>query len=352
MGSSEAQWPVSRRSGVRYVPAAHSRSGQVEIDEAQAVIVRRIFSLFADGYSPRAIADALNGDRVPSPGAVLYRGEVVWARTRWKPSAANSSKRLVTQVTDSADWIRRTDESLRIIGDELWQKVHAVQTASNPRRDAVRLGVAKRNFRQRGRYLLSGVLVCGTCGCNFIGDSAKDYVCPAHTVGSCANNLRFRRGSGSDRAVYTLLQEHLFSEEAIARGKARITAAIKEQLAAEEQAVRKIEDTPQVRALDAQAAVLRSITLDPAARSAALAAIERSRSDLIASASGSTDRRERRAQRLLEALPTIVATFQRLAGDALKVLTAHDTVAAAGEALRRLLMDGRITLSRTPITAD
>lgn len=57
-----------------YVPAALSGTGRIEIDEAQAAIVRRIFERYADGKSPRAIADELNRDKVPAPGAA-------WART-------------------------------------------------------------------------------------------------------------------------------------------------------------------------------------------------------------------------------------------------------------------------------
>ena len=48
-----------------YIPPALSGTGQIEVDKAQAVVVRRIFDMFADGHSPRAIADTLNRDAVP-----------------------------------------------------------------------------------------------------------------------------------------------------------------------------------------------------------------------------------------------------------------------------------------------
>src|SRR5437660_950727 len=62
-------------------------TGQIEIDEAQAAIVRRIFERYADGKAPRAIADELNRDEVPAPGSG-------WARTErrqvgWVHSALN-----------------------------------------------------------------------------------------------------------------------------------------------------------------------------------------------------------------------------------------------------------------------
>jgi len=137
-----------------------------------------------------------------------YRGEVVWKRSRWTPSAKNSAIRRVEAVAES-EWIKRTDESLRIITDELWNRVHAIQTGSNPRREAVRLGVANRSFRFRSRYLLGGTLVCGVCGSNYIGDGRTDYLCPTHTTGHCDNPMRFRR-EDIHQAVFDLLTEHLF----------------------------------------------------------------------------------------------------------------------------------------------
>jgi DNA invertase Pin-like site-specific DNA recombinase len=56
-----------------YVPSAFSGTGQVEIDEGQAAVVRRIFEMFAEGHSPRAIATALNREGVPAPGATWER---------------------------------------------------------------------------------------------------------------------------------------------------------------------------------------------------------------------------------------------------------------------------------------
>jgi site-specific DNA recombinase len=70
-----------------YIPAATSGTGQIEIDETEAAVVRRIFALYADGEMPRAIADLLNRERVPSPGASWKRTE---RRQRgWVASALN-----------------------------------------------------------------------------------------------------------------------------------------------------------------------------------------------------------------------------------------------------------------------
>ena len=43
-------------------------SGGRLINQAEAAVVERIFTMFADGVSPRAIARRLNDERVPGPG--------------------------------------------------------------------------------------------------------------------------------------------------------------------------------------------------------------------------------------------------------------------------------------------
>src|SRR5439155_4488479 len=54
-----------------------------EIDEAQASVVRRIFEWYADGRSPRWIAEELNREGIPSPGSTWHRDQPIrgWAAT-------------------------------------------------------------------------------------------------------------------------------------------------------------------------------------------------------------------------------------------------------------------------------
>lgn len=51
-----------------YVSARDSGTGRVEINEAEATVVGRIFEMYASGLSPRSIAARLNAEDVPSPG--------------------------------------------------------------------------------------------------------------------------------------------------------------------------------------------------------------------------------------------------------------------------------------------
>jgi hypothetical protein len=222
--------------------------------------------------------------------------------------------------------------------------VHALQTASNPRRAAIRLGVAKRNFRFRSRYLLGGTLVCAGCGSNYIGDGRTDYVCPAHTTGHCGNDMRFRR-TLVHQAVVDLLTEHLLSPNAIERGRQHIQTQLRAATREEEASARRTMDGAQVRKLDAQAAALRGMDLPPSAITAALAELQRQREALLAQASGRCPANERRAEHLLARLPAIVDEYKKQVQQAVKVLAKPQVVAEASEAVRRLLADGSITLA-------
>lgn len=212
-----------------YVPPALSHSGQVEIDAAQSEIVRRIFTMFADGHSPRAIAEALNRDRVPSPGATwgrkqrrrrgwvasaihgnparglgilnndAYRGTVIWNRSRWIRSAADSSKRRQVQ-NPRKEWIVRQEERLRIVSDELWQRVKARQSEQVRRiGERVGKGLSKAQAIRTGagpKYLVSGLLRCAHCGSSYAIAGRDIYKCSGHTNGGptlCNNDALLRR---------------------------------------------------------------------------------------------------------------------------------------------------------------
>jgi site-specific DNA recombinase len=212
-----------------YVSAAESGTGQVEIHEAHADVVQRIFKLYANGLSPRAIAALLNEERVPSPGSErdrtqplttrwsmsaiagsvrdglgilnnpLYIGQVVWNRFKWVRSATDSSRRRRVPNPKS-EWIVRTEERLRIVPQGLWDRVKARQRRQTiDIGDRVKLGLSKDSARRLGRgpkFVFSGLLKCGKCGANYIITNATSYACATFTNGgpaACDNGTRFRR---------------------------------------------------------------------------------------------------------------------------------------------------------------
>jgi site-specific DNA recombinase len=122
------------------------------VDPEQTEIIRRIFTMYADGASAKTIAATLNREGIPSPGAswarssrrrngwlcsaiagdpvrgtgILnndsYCGLMVWNRGHWIRSAADSANRHAV-ANPRSEWVEQHDESLRIVSDDLWQRV-------------------------------------------------------------------------------------------------------------------------------------------------------------------------------------------------------------------------------------
>jgi DNA invertase Pin-like site-specific DNA recombinase len=109
-----------------------------EIHTEEAAIVRRIFERCAAGDGLKAITKRLNAEGVLAPRAQrgrprawapssvrailtreVYRGVVVWNKTRKRD--ADGQKRTADRSADQ--WMRRTDDALRIVSDQLWTAV-------------------------------------------------------------------------------------------------------------------------------------------------------------------------------------------------------------------------------------
>jgi DNA invertase Pin-like site-specific DNA recombinase len=162
------------------------------IDEAQAAVVRRVFTMSRDGYGLAKIAKCLNDEGVPGPRDTweatgvreilhrqMYRGVVVFGRTR-----RTGPKTRDRRVPES-EWQRREAPELQIVDGVLWDTTHAAITQ--------RAGAYLRRFGKlagkpeslRGNHLLSGFLTCGTCGSSLIAtrrgrNEVPSYICRAH----------------------------------------------------------------------------------------------------------------------------------------------------------------------------
>ena len=232
--------------------------GLREIDEAQARIVRRIFTEYAEGASPLAIARQLNAEGIPSPrggiwranaihgsrkrknGIVhneLYRGRILYNRqtfmkdpeTRKRVSRPNAEEAMVaTEVPE-----------LRIIDEALWQCVQA--------RLAQFAGTRPERAR-RPKRLLSGFLKCGHCGGSYT-IVAKDYwACTTRrTGGSCDNAAHIREADAEER-IWAAINHHMLHPDVIAayldeirKGAAAERRRLIAARAAEDQRLKEIE---------------------------------------------------------------------------------------------------------------
>ena len=228
-----------------YIAARDSLSRRIEIDSGQdryswpngrsaepvlvrghddATAVRRIFELYASGHSARTIAARFNAEGIPSPGAswkrehrrqdgkwlasaihgdvkratgILnnrrYIGLITWGRSEWKRSASDSSVRRQRLLESAA--VERIEERLRIVPDDLWQRVKARQELQ-ARDLGVRVKGGLRRVQQPMKYLLSGSLRCDACRSSFALSNATRYQCSSHHEGgndACSVSLSVPR---------------------------------------------------------------------------------------------------------------------------------------------------------------
>ena len=156
-----------------YRPIA-GKAGEMEIVEAEAEVVRRIFADYAAGASPRDIAGALNREKIAPPRGrmwnastingsrqrangilqnELYAGTIVWNRVRMVKDP--DTGRRVSRANPADEWQSAAAGHLKILDDQLLAAVRE-------RRDGNR--AARPEQSRRPRHLLSGLLKCGCCG--------------------------------------------------------------------------------------------------------------------------------------------------------------------------------------------
>jgi site-specific DNA recombinase len=166
--------------------------------------------MYAAGKSPGWIAGELNRLGVPSPGArwqrkerrtdgkwmcsaiagdakrgvgilnnELYRGVRIWDRSqRVKEENGNDS----FDRRPESDYVRARVPALRIVSDEVWERVKARQRAQSERIGArVKAGLTREEARRTGKrpqYVFSGLCKCGLCRSNFVvSGPSQSYVC-------------------------------------------------------------------------------------------------------------------------------------------------------------------------------
>ena len=148
--------------------------GQRTIVPEEAEIVRRIFRMYADGMSACRIAFTLNEEGVPGPRGrlwreisingqrnrgsgvlnnAMYRGLVVYGRKRTVTDPVTNQ--LQPRYNPESDWIVKEMPSLRIVDEELWQRVQLRRRAGADR------STGKGN---RIPNPLTARLVCSRCG--------------------------------------------------------------------------------------------------------------------------------------------------------------------------------------------
>ena len=170
--------------------------GERRINQVEAATVRRIFEEFAKGRSPRAIASTLNKEAISGragkawgPSTIygnwrrgtgilnneLYIGRLVWNRQQFVKDPHTGTRQ--ARLNPETKWVVENVPHLRIIDDQLWNLVKERQWASRSSVMTPDKGVRSERAR-RPRYLLSGLLRCGSCGGGFSKINQSHYDAP------------------------------------------------------------------------------------------------------------------------------------------------------------------------------
>ena len=210
-------------------------TGMRAIEEAEAIVVRRIFTEYAGGLSPRTIARALNQAKVPGPrggrwtaslilgndaretGILrnrLYVGQLVWNRQHFIKDPTSGKR--VARPNPSGAWIIEPVPALRIIEPNLWSAVQ--QRLEVSRRAMVIAGTvgARLVATRRPAWLLSGLVRCGLCGggMTVVGEHGRLGCANHRERDTCANRRTVLRSQILAR-VFVGLKDRLLAPELV-----------------------------------------------------------------------------------------------------------------------------------------
>lgn len=231
------------------------------VHDGEAVIVVRIFEMYASGLGFKAIAKRLTAEGVPgplyaphsnqvllegwSPSSVgdmlrreLYRGQIVWNQWRKRDDWGRS----VASRRSKEEHLRIPAEHLRIVDEALWLRVQSRLADVAGRAVRFESGrLSGRPARGEVRNLLSGLSTCGVCGSGLVveacgrprGDAFgldslptpgshtevrrryRYYACALRRRNSaCENTLRVP-AELLEEAVLQAVEEHALTPEAV-----------------------------------------------------------------------------------------------------------------------------------------
>ncbi|MEM0909428.1 MAG: recombinase family protein [Pseudomonadota bacterium] len=179
--------------------------GEREIVKEEAEVIRHIFQEYVTGTSPKKIAKQLNDDGILCPSGKtwgastiygnrrrgtgiinneLYIGKLVWNKLKYIKDP-DTGKR-VSKLNPEKDWHVVEVPHLRIIEQDLWDKLKAKQKVLNQK--------ASPQAKRRPKNLFSFMLKCGCCGGGMSIVSTGRYGCSsARNKGTCDNRLTIKQ---------------------------------------------------------------------------------------------------------------------------------------------------------------
>lgn len=310
---------------------------RLEVDQAQAEIVRWIFGQFGTGWSPQRIAADLNRRQVAAPrggtwavsalygnprkgsGVLnneLYVGRYVWNRSQWLKDPDTGRRQRVDRPREEWQVLERPE--LAILEPAFWEA--ARRRMANPRSGM------KGRIGPPAKTLFGGLLRCGLCGGSVVAVSQWAYGCAARKDRgiSVCRGVRVNR-KDLDARLLSHVRRDLTGPEALAA----LQTDVAELLAESRRERSSSEVSSRGRLAELEREILHLVeavaTFGP---SEALKARLRAAEDEQAAI-----RAARAAEPAVDALPAALAIYRRLLVDLQGALT-QDTPRA-----RQLLQD-------------
>jgi hypothetical protein len=242
-----------------------------EIIPAEAAAIMRIMEMRADGVSFASIAKTLKAEGVVAPrrnyrGRIqdywvpssikeitkneLYCGIRLWNRTQKLLNPADGTK--IRRRNPQSEWVRTEVPHLRIVPDDLWERVQQVNQRMKDKIYGRRLGGLNRSEASR-TYLFSGLMTCGICGGKFsviIGGEASKvrYGCTNHRFrDACSNKMTILR-SRLEKQLISAISKNLLDARLEQQRILDFSAQLKATMALEEELASSTLDAPSLKA--------------------------------------------------------------------------------------------------------
>ncbi|WP_448208706.1 recombinase family protein [Azospirillum sp. sgz302134] len=326
--------------------------GERRINDAEAAVVRRIFSLFAAGQSPRAIARQLNAEGVAGPDGrpwgdttirgqvergtgllnnALYVGRLEWNRCSYVKNPRTGRRVARPNQTEQREVVAVPE--LRIINDELWERVKARQGALSFEVGRDDTGNAL-NRANRRKFLLSGLLTCGVCGGGYTVMGKDRYGCSTHrSKGTCGNDRTIKRQDIEAR-VLGGLKERLLAPDLVREFITEVTRLANAQ-ARESAQRRAVLDQEIGRVERSIAGLLKAIEdgLYTPAMKDKMQALERRRTELAEEA----EQAPAPALEMVQLMPNLAEVYARKVAALEEALNDEAVKAEAAELLRAMI---------------
>jgi len=226
------------------------------VDKDQAKVVQRIFTMYTAGFGVRAIAAALNSDGIASPGS-FWKGRRVRRASGWMGSAVRGivrnptytgtvrwsvkqyrldpeSETRIGRKRQEAEHLTRQDEALRIIDQATWEATQArIKSVARKWGGGANSGP---HSGGRTKHVLSGLLICDSCGSHFTMADRLHYACgTVRDSHECKNIARPSRKLIEGK-VLGLFRDQLLSPVGLKAFKSEVRRYYQERTAAANEA--------------------------------------------------------------------------------------------------------------------